>query len=358
MENNEIKWWYYLAKGHSKPSLFDNENIDTDTFIVRHENKYNRFSAFKSPSHFFIKYIETPKQIKTFYEVIHRELKPFFDIDIDDLEVDGVQLIKDLHDVLKKLIPRKFVYLVCNSHTSKKKSYHVILADLYLSNYTEMKNLFDAVIDELKNPNKKYIDSSVYKSTQQLRLLGSHKYQKENTKIIDNELTENYFIPVDRRTLEAKKIHDFKLSLVSDITGCDYLLGFQIKSTIYSETYHGETKINYNNSVLINEYQNVVNQVQQLLYLNFDDVEFDLDQIKDNCHGNIQLYIVMRSKTPYYCKLCDSIHEHQNPYIHVNKNNEVYFNCRRYDSNGKNKKNGNLLIGKLKPLSCKELLKN
>lgn len=353
MENNDIKWWYYLSENHSKPSLMDNENIDAYTFIVRHEHQYNRFAAFKSSSHFFMRYKNIPKQIKTFYEIIHKELKPYFDIDIDDVEVDGDQLIKDLYDVLKKLISQNFIYFVCNSHTKTKKSYHVILADLYLSDYTEMKNLLSSVMEELKNPNKKYIDSNVYKSSQHLRLLGSHKYQKNNTKIFDEELTQNYFIPVDRRDLEAKEIYDFKLSLASDITGCRYLCGFQNKYNVQKELLEGEVKFKTKNT-LISDYQDIINQIQELMYLNFDNVEFTFDQIKDNYDNNI--LIVLRSKNPYYCKLCDSIHEHENPYIHV-KNSEVYFNCRRYDSNGKNKKNGNMLLGKLKSLSCKDLLK-
>ena len=180
MEKYSIKWWYYLAKNHAKPSLFDNEYIDSNTFIVRHEDEYNRFAAFQSPTHFYMRYKETIAEKKTFYEIIHKELKPYFDIDIDDTNVDGDQLIKDLHDALREIIDQKFMFLVCTSHTTRKKSYHVVLADLYLTDYIEMKNLFNKVLDTLKNPNKKYIDSNVYKSSQHLRLLGSHKYNKDN----------------------------------------------------------------------------------------------------------------------------------------------------------------------------------
>ena len=51
MEKNGVTWYYYLAKNHAKKSLFDHEYIDTNTFVVRHEGKSNKFAAFPSPSH-------------------------------------------------------------------------------------------------------------------------------------------------------------------------------------------------------------------------------------------------------------------------------------------------------------------
>lgn len=353
MEKNGVTWYYYLAKDHAKKSLFDHEYIDTNTFVVRHEGKNNQFAAFPSPSHFFLRYKETHIEHKTFYEVIHREQKPYFDVDIDDVSVDGDQLIKDLYIALKSVIEQTFMFMVFTSHTKTKKSYHVVLADVYLSDHHEMKNLFQAVMAELKNPNKQYIDSNVYKSTQQLRLLGSQKFNKNNTKVICEELTENYFIPVERRTMEAKQIYDFKLSLVSDVTGCAYLCGFHTVSNATTETMVNESEVKVvTKDSIETHYGDLIKQVNQLIYLHFDNVDFSVEQIKDDT----QILIIMRSNSPYYCNLCKSVHENENPYIFVNRNNEVYFNCRRYDNNGKNKKNGNVLLGKLKPVSCNALI--
>lgn len=351
MEKNGITWWYYLAKDHAKPSLFDNEHVDANTFIVRHENEFNRFAAFKSSAHFFMRYKETKQEHKTFYEIIYKEQKPYFDIDIDDVTIDGDQLIKDLHDVLKNLIQKTFLFLVYTSHTKSKKSYHVVLGNLYLSDCEEMKNLLFEVLENLVNPNKKYIDKNVYKSSQHLRLLGSHKYNKMNVKVLNEELTKNYFLPVGRRSLEAKAIYDFKLSLVSDITGCDYLQGYQTKKSYNLYSNNLDTKVVSKHNIET-EYGDIIKQVNKLIYLNFDNVDFSIEQIKDN--GNI--LIILRSNSPYYCNLCKTIHENENPYIYISVNNEVFFNCRRYDENGKNKKNGNVLLGKLTSLSCRDLI--
>ena len=355
MDNNDIKWWYYLSHNHSKPSLLDNESIDQHTFIVRHEDKYNRFSAFKSSSHFFTRYKTCQINVKTFYEIIHKELKPYFDIDIDDTSVDGDQLIKDLYTVLKSIIDIDFIYLVYTSHTSKKKSYDVVLGNIYLRDYNEMKNLLFKTLEQLTNPDKKYIDSNVYKSSQHFRLQGSHKYMKNNIKVFNDKLTKDYFIPPSRTTKESKEIYNFKLSLVSDITGCDYLCGFNERYDAENETLtKTETVKTTGSNDIVKHYGDLVNQLNTMLYLNFDDADFTIDQIKDDR----SILVIMRSKSPYYCKMCKVTHENENPYIYINNNNEVYFNCRRYDEVHKNpKKNGNQVLGKLKPLSCKDLLK-
>ena len=143
----------------------------------------------------------------------------------------------------------------------------------------------------------KYFDSSVYKSTQQFRIYGCHKYGKENVKVLRKDLCYNYTIP--KRHLDSQEIYNLYSSLLTNITGCTYLEGFE--------------EVEVNRPITLGAAsQGDVEKVLDMVYYKFSYDLFTYCETKEN-NGN--LLLTFRRKAASYCKNCDRVHEHENPFV-------------------------------------------
>lgn len=111
-----------------------------------------------------------------YYEVIFgwKRQKPKFDIDTGS-EKEFNELITAIHKVVGNIR-----LIITDSSSSKKFSRHVIV-DKYVKDVEAAKKIMEKVVEIIGDKN---LDTSVYKSTQYFRLLGSRKISGEVKRII------------------------------------------------------------------------------------------------------------------------------------------------------------------------------
>lgn len=148
----------------------------------------------------FLEYQELHR--KHFYEIINGKQRVYFDIDIPVDNTDNIT-IQDI----EKFITRFKVYIrfylgtdKINIYTSlpveNRYSYHFVVLDKYVNSNTENKKLAITIVNsytdkmsKTKSYNEsidgliKYVDLSLYKSNQLLRLLGSTKIGSKSIKV-------------------------------------------------------------------------------------------------------------------------------------------------------------------------------
>lgn len=311
--NGQI-WKRYL-NNPNKDNIMLYVNRDTDNLIICQALEYHNYTSFTSHS-FFNKYIvdnKIPENKMCFFECImdYQNKKPYFDIDIESNEFDTIPLIEELKNNINFILNKyEYSILVYTSHTKEKKSFHIIINGVYFSKKEELISFFDKIIERTSEKYIKYFDKSVYSNTQLFRMLGSKKYNKNNTKIFCKELSQNYFIP-DRYKKNKKGLNNYNLgiSLVTNTTGCCMITDFINKVSGYK-------KIDYNDYTSIN-----IDVVENILHKKYPN--FEIDKILDGI-------ITLRTTEKYYCDICKRSHDSENPYIIVkNITKSVVLVCRR-----------------------------
>jgi hypothetical protein len=173
------------------------------------------------------------------------------------------------------------------------------------------------VKEKIREEYKQYIDTSVYKSTQQFRILNSHKNEKNNTKIFREDLSHNYIIPEQYKKFNGG-LENFLLitSLLGKTAGCKYLEGFKITKEVRE-------------TILENGFASGsdVEQILNVFYSQFSASHFKYINYINN-DGN--LLLTFRRINPSFCKQCQRLHEHENPFLTVNGlYRNIFFHCRR-----------------------------
>jgi hypothetical protein len=167
-----------------------------------------------------------------FFELIpgNHLQKPYFDIDIhllppsmisippsggggaDEDSEEGVPVlsVEDAELLCSQIlenIPLEFPgikqqdIIVCTSHSAVKRSYHIIVDNWCLLSHEDNRCFFNKVRDAIAKTNPrlthpKIMDNSVYKSVQQLRILGCHKWESDRVKIIDHSILLSPSFPI------------------------------------------------------------------------------------------------------------------------------------------------------------------
>lgn len=370
------KKWYYLLKTkkysenkitnglfseHPRDTL-RNKLLISWSYQDSSNDKVSRlFTVFKSYVEFGIYQSKIPIHKRCFYELILGEFrqKPHFDIDIslNDVILNDYQnnmdkmmessdlvindLVKSIETVLKNVEVRinfdKDV-LIFSSHGENKKSYHVVINNYCHSNNTEAKAFYNKVIEEMNPKYTSWIDSAVYSSIQQFRIVGSQKIgssriKRFNAKYHCDDLDIIHKFQEEPDSDDHETILMLEESLVSFVSSCSTLPAFENvaedKVKNYSETIdvtEEEAKIALS---LIASAGNIT--VDNPIF------PYKLDAI------NGPIVILKRTK-PSKCKICCRIHHNENPYLLITGDERcVYFCCRR-NTNGKK-----LYLGKLDP---------
>lgn len=316
---NNKRWFYYLVPNNENISLIKAVGQDrvSSELCVCYQTKTSRlFSIFKTPDDYqkFIKRI--PRNRRHFYEVVsRRKQKPHFDIDLKVAkypDVNPVTLLIELVDAIKKVIKEEGIVLskenilIYDSSDSHKYSYHVIVNGYCHADHVQASAFYSRVMVQLGN---KYpddiIDFNVYKVTQQFRILGSSKQGSARIK---------RYKPLSSYTPDD----ELKASLISWTYGCTDLPNF--RKTILSQSERSDVQLTDNNV------KSYINMMKNKFRLKNGIIPFQLRQIKDGL-------IILKRVQPTYCKVCQRVHDKENPFMYVSKG-QLIFHCRRNQQKG------------------------
>lgn len=335
------RWYQFLSSGRT--SLLQNRVITDTNLIISLSLENTRIYTYFNSYIDFAKYqSKFPIEKCSFHEVIlgHNYQKPRFDIDLEEVTLEEAEHIKDqLIDAVINVFDKNGINLdlrkdliLCTSHGEMKKSYHIIINNWCHSNNKDAKGFYNKVMNELTMEKKDNIDCSVYSSKQQFRIIGSQKVGSKRPKVFQerwfykrqeiiyqySETPENEF---------HKIILQLEASLLSVTQHCNLLPIFtdQIPRLSCINSINEQTAIN------------ALKLCAKFAGLSEDSPKFPyrLQSVKG---GIIILKRLLSSK----CKICERIHEHENPYlIVVGDEQSVYFCCRRSEKK--------LFLGKLNP---------
>lgn len=317
-----VRWYYYLNRP-GKRSLCQHEHIGGDSVVARQtEGGKNTFAVFQSPAHLW-NYIQTASHT-SFYEVFKGGQKPYFDIDIEDLAVDGDALVRDVFLALKKVVSQEFEFAVYTSHTASKLSYHIVLADVYVCDHHKSRQLCAMVAESMGSPDKRFIDAGVYNTVQNFRLLGCRKQGLDNPKVFSRALSKGVgACPKDRQTSSAKALYMFQKSIVGFTAGCSHL---SLPLTPIARTKPPVVK-----SISIDVYQPVITKALSILERRMPGHSLSVEYIKEGVRST-RLLIILKNNAGYDCFACGKHHDKENPFLDIKVGNTVYFNCRRSKS--------------------------
>lgn len=134
-----MNWYpYFNKKGEN--NLIDSEKLEKDNLLVCQQLKYRRYTVFKNFAEFSQFFRECPDREKCFYEMMRQEdgRKPYFDIDLDDMQLDYKSMIKEIQKIIFTMLGKDIRFLVFDSSTADKKSFHIVIDKVYLQTYKEL----------------------------------------------------------------------------------------------------------------------------------------------------------------------------------------------------------------------------
>nr|QBK92944.1 MAG: DNA primase [Pithovirus LCPAC403] len=317
-------WCYKLYRGNVTPGLFGKSPFNTEGIVISltSHDGYRLFTEFHSHIELFKYTIKFKPERRCFYEVIsgNSMQKMKFDIDIKGKDSKfSARILNNLLESVNKVyfntfnirLDGKKDILIYQSHGEEKFSYHVIIDNYCLSNAKECEDICVKTCEQMESKYSKYVDLSVYKSTQQLRLLWSHKAKSNRTKFLMN----TFEFKGETITRKYDSLLDmFADSLISWTYSCVIISsGVEIITNRFSIEEVTEDDSNLAYSIFLKTLK--------------CDRPFKIEKIM----GNL---ILLKRLLPSYCDICLRIHESENPYLII-KNGSIYFDCRRSDGERK-----------------------
>ena len=314
-------WEYklYDSKGPEKVLLFSYDPTSSQLIVCKEENDFRKFTMFDSLEEFYKYQSKLPENERCFFETIMGNTwrKPYFDIDINLDEDTNMtretadDLIEELtYNIEKELDSYDIKIIVTTSHTKIKHSYHVIVDGVKLKNPDETRNFARTVMTPKL---RKYADTSVYKPTQQFRILGSKKATKDNKKIIDYGLSKNFRIPPDVN----KEMYALRCCTVTFTKFCR-------EYTTLKELLNARNV----------EMDDFVEEAIDMLETAYPRT-FNVRRIKELDSVN---YVELSSNNPYYCKIHKRVHDSENAFVKIKNHmtyRKVFFDCRRIEEHEK-----------------------
>lgn len=295
-------------------------------FVYKDTNNKRQFRAFKSHIEYY-EYLKTIKlEERNHFETIKGDKiqKPHFDIDINKENI-GV-IITEL-DIINDLIFAILNYskllgydiktediLMYQSHGKDKYSYHIIIDNWYHINNKEAKLFYQGVISNMQHTKSIFVDSSVYKSLQQFRIIGNCKYGTGRYKA---RVYSHQFYNTLLKWNQVDPIKEFEQSLITICSGTP-------KHLLIPEPLGNDNKLN----------------------IKFEQISSDiLPEISiPNCYElskETSYGIRLQRKKDIYgknisakCMVCKDyngnyiIHDNDNAFV-TKVNNEIYFHCFR-----------------------------
>lgn len=341
------------SRRYKTRSLLDDYPPDTLTnqllVNVVTPDKRRLFTIF--PSHLdFVKYqIQLDPNKRWFFETIlgDRCQKPHFDIDVDiekNPDIKGGEIVDNLVDVMLDILSEADVeiniytdVLIFNSHGEKKRSYHVVIDHYMHLNNLEAKAFYVEVVARMDPELSKFVDHAVYSTKQQFRIAYSQKPNSGRVKMLmekwiyhDEEIEYQY--TVEPRDDSHKMLLQLEASLVTHIPGCLPLPNF-IKVDNDGRVMNGKKNMGkadyFDEDVSKDLALRALKLLAETAGLSITDVRFPY-RLLNISGGIISLRRVHASK----CRVCNRVHENENPYLFViGVEHTVFFNCRRSSKN-------------------------
>ena len=345
--SDRIRFWHFLVPNPENPgrALFDYYTLEelTEKTVVAIEtpSKKMAYAVFDNPADLF-RHIETlPNESKHFHEVIlgWTLQKPRFDIDMtqdkllqgENLDATAQRVIDLLLDSIIKVLAKDNIDLdierqviLTSSHSSTKRSFHLILHELVHTNHLEAAAFYERVVEESEDPKflERFLDAGIYSSNHCLRLLHNNKLNEIRPKKLETSFMFQGQLRhhTPRRQTDKPQLQRFILfyqSLVNYSCYCEIM-----------PVYRRDTFAENNIQLAEGAVARAVEFLAKDMDMKADDLPFQIRDIK----GPI---IDLKRLAPSYCKTCDRIHEVVDPYLIIS-GNEFYFHCRRVPKGIKN----------------------
>lgn len=329
------------------------------------------YTLFDSYIHFagFVKLY--PPERRTFYEVALGEFpqKPRYDLDINVNDVPPGTNLDELGDQLKDtvielttvILAEKEVrldltkdVLVFTSHGPTKRSFHIVINNYSHYFHKEARALYDQVMarfPEAMKPYARFVDSAVYSSKQQFRIVGSQKAGSGRPKKFLSTWTYKGQ-PIEHVYIEKPENadHEFMLqleeSLLTHTSSCYLLPSFidptdeGLGSAVAKARYEME-------NIPLDLANKALEMCAARGGVTMHDRRFPY--ILEGIEGIKGGIVCLKRRLPSKCQICSRVHEHENPFLIVvgeGTTKSVYFCCRRAPMNKK------LFIGKLEDLEA------
>lgn len=313
----------------------DNQVVARDTRSLKEKNKcFKSFMDFKNYEDVYEMIESTLPKSRHFYEVIMalKRQKPYFDIDINAKKdedgkiilpivfpIDAGSFMDNFLTTIRKVIKSSGRFLnitndllVYSSHSSIKKSFHVVIRNYFFENYRENKLFYNMILNNISSEHRKYVDD-IYNPNRQFRLLNCKKIGSERVKIRDESICLG---GISYDVCKYSKLDEFLNSIVGHIgVDCEYLKLFESVQRNVCSAPKNRSEKDYSTFLI------------KFLELKYPDNNFKIDKII-----NYIIYILSAKLHGYHCGACDREHEHENPYvIFIKKENAFYFCCRRLE---------------------------
>jgi len=347
-----------LFEDYPRHSLFNKFLVCWDYYDEKYKKDLRLYTVFPSHLDFAIFFLKVPEEQRSFYEIVLGEYlqKPHFDIDIEqskqlrqqEEQQSDQEILDNLVTAIISLIPdvdlSKDVCLY-SSHGKNKKSYHLVINHFCHPNNNEAKAFYYKIMEKLPKEyqDNKWIDHAVYSKTQQFRIYNSYKRGTNRIKILEKEwyfkgekiIHQSDELTEDKEDENVQFLINLEESIVqARSSNCVLLPKFEeaedeevrIRSKFKSEEIDHDMAIEALN--LLAKTGGITPEDRRFPYR--------LDKVEGP-------FVVLKRIKPSRCRLCNRIHEHQNPYLFVSPELNVFFHCRRAPPNR------NLYIGSLKP---------
>lgn len=380
IDDTKTKWCYTLNSEkdkHALIKLYTPQEIDEGLIIAytpgykegivgtTHDDGKSRlfFALFKSYIEFYEYYKKTYKT-PYFYEVIlgnHRQ-KPKFDIDI---KVDDIialtpntitnEDIETLTDIFAQTIISSIIHIIVTtsniteqqirekimiftSHSNIKRSFHIVVDGFYhdshnnISPNQEAKSFCEKVCEHIITLPAiysieckdlvKFIDKSVYNSTQQFRTFMSCKIDTLRYKVFHDNYNSFRDIPYKFSspdlTPEIKLLEILQNSLISKINNDCIPLPY------YKTNCAPKIRNPFDTIITDVFVENCMNRLNLVM----PNHPFIVLSYESNIIG-------LRRLRPSWCPCCKITHENNGSIIRIT-NNKIYWDCRRREYHGNN----------------------
>jgi hypothetical protein len=333
---SEREWFYFLKEDENdkkKKALLKYKHKEEDNIVVCWELKNRKYSIFKNFLELRSFIISKPAIERCFFEILFQKdnRKIYFDIESEEKEYLNDDFKNELISKIKATVKeeilsslgdlsgtqgtpkkREPLFLVYNSSTEKKLSFHVIVKNYHFKNNTESKNFYDKIVERIDEKYRFFLDPAVYSTLQQFRIVGCSKHSKTNFKILDIEKSEG-LDKIEDETL--RKISFFKSSLLTEVNENDstHLKGYDIEKEkkIFEIGISEEADVDDAFLLLNEKYPGVFKMTSKL-----------------NSNGNFLVTLARMKRS--FCNRCDRYHDSENSYmLIVGDKKTVLFDCRR-----------------------------
>jgi hypothetical protein len=362
---SEAKWYSQLVvrPGASREALLACESFVPNTEIIvakdiSSEKNSKSFSKFASYLSFDAWMRKVCPEERHFYEVITNSClqKPYFDIDLKIPGKYSEQYVADIENSVSRLArvassaargarvaPKSLVF---SSNSREKLSYHIVIDGIACISHEENKDFAAFVLSQFRIESEfdkevvAAVDRGMYKSLQQLRILGSRKIGTDRTKRARLDLSE--WLPDEKEKPRLMEARLMCASLITATAECNIMpsdcafFRAKVSKTQSSVEWKVSRKASKEASVFVSaeEAQTVLDVIcEKLMSLGAKTTPFSLRDHLGNCTSEVDTNIViipLCRNAPSWCPSCERVHSAEHPFIRLNTQTKtIFFNCRR-----------------------------